>query len=247
MHLPQQTTLTVLAVLLISVPALAQPSLIDRVLKSQNSIVTIQAQKIDINPNAQASAALTDDGHLVVARQTQAAVLEQSGAGIVIDPAGYIVTNTHTILYAQFIFVTFNDGLRLPASIAVIAPDSDFTILKVDPPSPLKAISWADSDNIRLGSPVISIGNSPFLKETISGGTIKGIGQNQSGPGNMVDLIETDLNLYKGDSGGPILDGDGNFLGIVFAKNIRVEHSSWIIPSNKIRLQFLNYLNGGAR
>jgi S1-C subfamily serine protease len=227
------TSYLFIIVLFLAQPAWAQTSIIERVLKLEDSIVTIQAQKLIIDPDGQ-------NAH------RGAAVAENSGAGIIIDPSGYIVTNTHTILLAQFIFATLHNGTRLPAKIAAIAPNSDFAILKVDPPSPLKAIPWADSDQIKLGDAIISVGNSPLLKETISGGIVKGIGQSQSGSGS-VELIETDFNLYNGDSGGPILDRQGHFLGIIVAKNMRVEHSSWAIPSNKIRQQFLSYLTGVQR
>jgi len=181
----------------------AQSSIIDRVMKSQESIVAIHAQTIAMDPDAKTGAAITPDGQIMVGNHARAAVAEQSGAGIIIDPSGYIVTNTHTIAYSQFIFATLHNGTRLPAKIAVIAPNSDFTILKIESPSPLKPMPWADSDRVRLGDRIISVGNSPFLKETISGGIIKGMGQNPAT--GTVELIETDLNLYKGDSGGPIL------------------------------------------
>jgi S1-C subfamily serine protease len=213
-----------MALIFSSGSAVAQESLIERVEKSQDSIVGVQAGRVE-----------------------NGTPIEQSGAGIIIDPSGYIATNTHTILYAQFVLVTLSNGTRLPATIAAITPDSDVTFLKTDPPSPLKAIHWADSDAVRLGDAIITVGNSPLLKNTISGGTVKGIGQSQSGSGHLVDLIETDLNLYNGDSGGPILDRQGNFLGIITAKNLRVERSSWAIPSNKIREAFLSYLNGARK
>ncbi|GEM_PF-3256439 len=206
-------------------PASAQSSLIERIQKTENTIVTIEAQKLDLG---------------------------QTGAGVIIDPArymvttnpvAYVVTNTHTILYAQFIFVTLQDGTRLPASIASIAPDSDFTILKINSPSPLKAIPWADSQNVQWDDKIIAIGNSALWKETISEGKIKSIGRSQSEAGQMIEVLETDLNLDNGDSGGPILDRNGNFLGIVVAKNTRMDRSSYVIPSNKIREHFLKYLS----
>jgi S1-C subfamily serine protease len=227
--------------MLFTCPSYAQTSLIERVQKSEDSIVTIQAQRLNLDPHIPSGTALSPDGQMVIGTQQHAAVAEQSGAGIIIDPSGYIVTNTHTILYAQFIFATLHNGTRLPARIAAIAPNSDFSILKIDPPSVLRAMPWADSDQVRLGDQVISVGNSPLLKETISGGTIKGIGQSQSGSGGVA-LIETDLNLYNGDSGGPILDQNGRFLGIVVAKNMKVQHSSFVIPSNIIRREFLTNL-----
>jgi serine protease Do len=210
-------------------PALAQPSLIEQIQEKTQSIVAIQAQKPD--PNAG-----TDN---------KAQVLEKTGAGIIIDPSGYIVTNTHTILYAEFIFATLHNGMRLPATIASIAPDSDFTILKVDPGFPLKPLPWSDAGAVSLGADIISIGNSPLWKQTICAGKITGIAKKISQ--EAVALIEMDLDLDRGDSGGPILDRQGNFLGIIIAKNTRAERSSYALPSAEIREYFLKYLNESHR
>lgn len=200
--------------------ASAQSSLIDRVQKAENSIVTIEAQKAGSG---------------------------QSGAGVIIAPDGYIVTNTHTILDAQFIVVTLHDGTQLPASIASIAADSDFTILKINPPSTLQSLPWADSQAVQLDDEIIAIGNSTLWKETISGGKINSIGRPRSGAGQTIELLGMDLNLDHGDSGGPILDRNGNFLGIVVAKNTRMDRASFAIPSNKIREHFLKYINENQR
>ena len=212
--------------------ASAQNSLIDRMQKAKNSIVTIEAQKMD------------SDKTLTSNKMT---MLERSGAGVIIHPTGYIVTNTHTILNAQFIFVTLHDGTRLSASIASIAPDSDFTILKISPPSALQALPWADSQTAHLDDEVISIGNSTLWKETISGGRINSIGHPQSGKSQTVELLGMDLNLDHGDSGGPILDHNGSFLGIVVAKNTHMDRTSYAIPSNKIREHFLNHIKENDR
>ena len=168
-------------------------------------------------------------------------VLEKTGAGIIIDPTGYIVTNTHTILYAEFIFATLHNGTRLPATISSIAPNSDFTILKINAPFALKPLPWSNAQDVTLGTDIISIGNSPLWKQTICAGKVTGIAKKLSE--DTVALIEMDLDLDRGDSGGPILDRQGNFLGIIIAKNTRVGRSSFAIPSTEIRKYFLNYLN----
>ena len=211
---------------------LAQPSLIEQIQEEAQSIVTIQAQK-------------PDPAQRLNVEDNKTQVLEKTGAGIIIDPSGYIVTNTHTILYAEFIFATLQNGVRLPATIASIAPDSDFTILKVDPPSPLKPLPWSDARDVRLGADIISIGNSPLWKQTICAGKITGIAKKISQ--EAVALIEMDLDLDRGDSGGPILDRQGNFLGIIIAKNTRAERSSYALPSAEIREYFLKYLNESHR
>jgi S1-C subfamily serine protease len=209
----------------------AQPSLIELIEQKKRSIVTIQAQTI--NTEVQNSLRGVND----------IPVLEKIGAGIIIDPAGYIVTNTHTILYAQFIFVTLHDGTLLPAVIASIAPGTDFTILKVEPSAPLRPLTWSDASTISLGSEVISIGNSALWDQTICAGRVTGIANKLSE--KTVALIEMDLDLDRGDSGGPILDRQGNFLGIIIAKNTRTSRSSYAIPSSDIRNYFMNYLKQG--
>lgn len=216
-----------------AVLALAQPSLIELIEQKKNAIVTVQAQMVE--PNSK-----TPDG-----TAAGVAVLEKTGAGIIIDPAGYIATNTHTILYAQFIFVTLQDGTRLAATIAAIAPGTDFTLLKIEPTSPLKTLAWAEESTISLGTEVISIGNSALWKKTICGGKITGVANKISQ--DTVALIEMDLELDRGDSGGPVLDRQGNFLGIIIAKNNRTPRSSYAIPSTEIRNFYLNYLNESRR
>lgn len=211
--------------------ASAQPSLIELIEQKKRSIVTVQAQRLSPEvPNSKRGT-------------TDIPVLERTGAGIIINPAGYIVTNTHTILYAEFIFVTLHDGTRLPAVIASIAPGTDFTILKIEPSAPLKPLTWSDARTISLGTEVISIGNSALWKQTICAGRVTGIANKLSE--DTVALIEMDLDLDRGDSGGPVLDRQGNFLGIIIAKNTRASRSSYAIPSADIQNYFMNYLNQG--
>lgn len=215
-----------LAALEVGIPcAQADPSLIEHILDETSSIVTIQAQKIIANP-------LTHPAAIQVQ--------EQSGAGVIIDPSGYIATNTHIILYADRIFVTLSNGSRLPAAIAAIAPATDFSILKIDAPVALEALPWADPKLLALGTKIISIGNTSLWKETICAGTITGIANNLST--GSVGLIEMDLALDRGDSGGPVLDQQGRFLGIIVAKHMKVERSSYALPAWDIRNFFLNYL-----
>lgn len=203
----------------------ADQSLIEHILAETPSIVTVQAQKATTVSQSQPSTIQ---------------IQEQSGAGVVIDPSGYIVTNTHITLYADHIFVTLSDGSRLPATVAAIAPATDFSILKIDAPFSLETIPWADPALLALGTEIISVGNTALWKETICAGTITGIANNLS-TGN-VGLIEMDLALDRGDSGGPVLDRHGRFLGIIVAKNMKVERSSYALPAWDIRSFFLNYL-----
>ena len=160
-------------------------------------------------------------------------------AGLVIDPSGIIVTNTHTIVDAPFIFVVLRDGTKLPAQVLFASGEYDFSFLRIYPPHPLDNVRWADSSLINAGDPVIAVGNSDYDNQSIMSGHIKSILQNLSSASN--DFLELDLDLYHGDSGGPILDEQGRLLGMIMAKRESQPNSSIAIASNKIHLQYLQY------
>lgn len=204
----------------------AELTLIEQIQQNTQSIVTVQSQKIPARSSLQGN---------------NIQVLEQSGAGIILDQNGYLVTNTHIILNADHIFVTLHNGARLTATIAAIAPQSDFTILKINVPMPLRPMPWSDSAQISLNDEIISVGNSAIWKQTICAGRITGLADNLTT--GQIGLIEMDLDLDRGDSGGPILDRHGKFLGIIIAKNTRTRRSSYALPAWEIRAFYQKYLN----
>ena len=73
------------------------------------------------------------------------ATFYRTAAGLVIDPSGIIVANTHTIVDAPFIFVVLRDGTKLPAQVLFASGEYDFSFLKIHPPHPLQSVQWADS------------------------------------------------------------------------------------------------------
>ena len=164
---------------------------------------------------------------------------ERKGAGIIMDPSGLIVTNTHTILNAPHILVILRDGTELQAQVAFVAPDYDFSFLKVAAPRPLKAIRWADSSKARLGQEILGVGSSDYDNQSILAGRIKSLVQSRST--GMNEMLEVDLNMSKGDSGGPILDRQGRLLGLVMAKQKSQERSTFAIASNKILEAYMNH------
>jgi S1-C subfamily serine protease len=164
---------------------------------------------------------------------------ERKGTGVVIDPSGVIVTNTHTIINAPHIFVIFKDGTKYEASVVFASSGYDFSLLKINAPSLLKSIAWADSSQIRLGQKIAVIGNSELDEETLLSGEISSIVRNRTTGEN--ELIQMNLNLYKGDSGGPVFDEQRRLLGIVMAKEKSKERSSIAIASNTLRKQYVQY------
>jgi len=201
----------------------ADTTLIDRIQQTEESIVNVRTE-------------LTRVMHTT---PPQTATFYRTAAGIVIDPSGIIVTNTHTIIDAPFIFVVLRDGTKLPAQVLYASGEFDFSFLKIHPPYPLHSVKWADSSLISLGEPIIAIGNSDFDNQSMMGGHVRSILQSLSTSTN--DFLELDLDLNHGDSGGPILDERGRLLGMIMAKRESQQDSSIAIASNKIHQQYLQY------
>ena len=225
---------------------LADNSLIDTVLQAEDSIVTVKSLRTEIMPSAHASAAVDPSlSRIVVARTMKTGQLEKTGAGVIISSDGLIVTNLHTILGAQKIAVILHDQTILRAKILHTMPEHDLALLKITTPSPLKPIEFVDSNTVQLGDEVINIGHSVLLRDTISGGVITGLGT--SSPDDhpelkTVELIRVNINLYKGDSGGPLLDKQGRLIGMIEAKQISKDKTTFAIPSNKIKKLYLDFI-----
>ena len=161
---------------------------------------------------------------------------ERNGTGIIMDPSGIIVTNTHIVINAPKILVGLSDGKVYEATV-LYASEADFSFLKIDTSYPLQAIPWADSSQAQLGQKIIALGNSDNNHQSILGGQITSLIESMST--NNIELLELDINLYQGDSGGPILDEDGRLLGLIMAKRKTEERKSYAIASNKIRQEYL--------
>jgi S1-C subfamily serine protease len=224
----------------------AQPSILDQMLKTQDSVVTVTAENTNVFKSRPKIAGINPQTKkLVVLQEMPVATYERGGAGVVIHPSGVIVTNAHIIHKANQIKIVFPDGTKVRAELISFAHDLDFSLLKIDPPFPLQAVVLADSDQIHLGDEVMTIGNSAFLKQTISGGKIIGLGThegNKNDTARQTDLIQTTINLYQGDSGGPLLDRQGHLIGLMAAKETAADHSSFAIPSNIIARSLAEYL-----
>lgn len=203
--------------------AWADTDLIDRIQQTEKSIVTVRTELTRVMPTT----------------PPQMATYYRTAAGIVIDPSGIIVTNTHTIVDAPFIFVVLRDGTKLPAQVLFASGQYDFSFLRIYPPYHLQSVPWADSSLVSIGEGIIAVGNSDYDDQSIMSGHIKSILQNLSTSTN--DFLELDLDLHHGDSGGPILDENGRLLGMVMAKRESQPNSSIAIASNKIHQQYLQY------
>ena len=135
------------------------------------------------------------------------------GSGFVIDSSGIVVTNNHVIAEADEITVIFNDGSRLKAELIGKDQKTDIALLRVKPDKPLKAVSFGDSEKLRLGEWVVAIGNPFSLGGTVTAGIVSARNRDiQSGPYD--NYIQTDAAINRGNSGGPLFNLDGEVVGV---------------------------------
>ena len=135
------------------------------------------------------------------------------GSGFIIDPSGVVVTNNHVISEADEITVILNDGARLKAEIIGRDQKTDIALLRVKPDKPLKAVTFGDSDKLRLGEWVVAIGNPFSLGGSVTAGIVSARNRDiNSGPYD--NYIQTDAAINRGNSGGPLFNLDGEVVGI---------------------------------
>jgi len=140
-----------------------------------------------------------------------------SGSGSIIDAKGHILTNHHVVANAQTLEVTLADESKWPAKLIGSDPDSDLAVIKIDAPKEkLKVILMGDSKNLKIGQKVLAIGNPFGLERTLTTGIISSLGRTiRSDSGTLMeDIIQTDAAINPGNSGGPLLNSEGEIIGI---------------------------------
>jgi S1-C subfamily serine protease len=139
------------------------------------------------------------------------------GSGFVVDTQGHIVTNNHVVADTSELLVTLHDGTILPATIVGVDPDSDLAVIKVDaPPESLRPITWGNSDDVRVGQRAVAIGNPFGFENTLTSGIISGL--SRSLPAitgyRIPEIVQTDAAINPGNSGGPLLNSQGEVIGV---------------------------------
>ena len=135
------------------------------------------------------------------------------GSGVIVDPTGYILTNYHVVAGADKLTVRLSGGKELKGSVQGTDPKTDLAVVHVEAKD-LAVATLGDSDKIQVGEWAIAIG-SPFgLEETVTVGVISAKGRSGLGTGTYEDFIQTDASINPGNSGGPLVDIDGQVIGI---------------------------------
>ncbi|HEY7196398.1 MAG TPA: trypsin-like peptidase domain-containing protein [Gaiellaceae bacterium] len=139
------------------------------------------------------------------------------GSGFVMDKLGHIITNYHVVQGANDVFVNFSGNDRMKAKIVGTDPSTDVAVLKIDASTrALTPLPLGNSDAVRVGDPVVAIGNPFGLDRTVTAGIVSALQrQIQSPNGFPIDkVVQTDAAINKGNSGGPLLDSKGRVIGI---------------------------------
>ncbi len=134
------------------------------------------------------------------------------GSGVIISSDGYILTNNHVVDDADEITVRLSDKRELKGKVVGRDPKTDLALVKVDSGKPLPAVKLGNSDKARVGDWVVAVGNPFGLDHTVTAGIISAKGRALEGPYD--DFIQTDASINPGNSGGPLLNLQGEVIGI---------------------------------
>ncbi|MET0461324.1 MAG: trypsin-like peptidase domain-containing protein, partial [Ilumatobacteraceae bacterium] len=142
---------------------------------------------------------------------------QAAGTGFVLSADGYLVTNDHVVDGATDISAQFSDGTSADATVVAADPTSDLAVLKVDRTG-LTALPLGDSDGLHIGDQVVAIGNALDLSggPTVTTGIVSATGRSLTEPNgeHLTNLLQTDTAINPGNSGGPLLDMQGEVIGI---------------------------------
>ncbi|OCG01437.1 Do family serine endopeptidase [Gilliamella sp. wkB112] len=161
------------------------------------------------------------------------------GSGVIIDAdKGYVVTNNHVIDNADKITVVLNDGHEYKAKLIGKDPQSDIALLKIDDAKKLIAIKLADSDKLRVGDYAVAIGNPFGIGQTVTSGIISALARSGLTMNGFENFIQTDASINQGNSGGALINLNGELVGIntaIIAPSGGNVGIGFAIPSNMVK------------
>jgi len=157
------------------------------------------------------------------------------GTGIIIDERGYIITNFHVVDGVTKLEVTLADNTSCVGQLISTDPKNDLAIVKVDVPRKLPVITIGTSSDLMVGETVIALGNAFGYENTVTRGIVSALHRNVqiSDTQSYEDLIQTDASINPGNSGGPLLNIDGEMIGINVAVRAGAQGIGFTIPIDK--------------
>ncbi len=212
------------------------------------AVVQVFASGLSIERSVQASG---QEG--VVSQQSA------SGSGVIVDPSGYIITNAHVVAGATRVEISLAErvpaagesilmgrGPLLAADVVGIDTESDLAILKIDGPD-FPYVPFGDSDQLEQGQLVFAFGSPLGLQNSVSMGVVSSVARQLEPEGSMI-YVQTDAAVNPGNSGGPLVNTDGELVGIntlIFSRSGGSDGLSFAAPSNIVENVFLQIRDEG--
>ena len=200
---------------------------------TKDSIVNIHGQKI-LGP--------AEDGalHGEIPRKVNG-----MGTGVIIDQRGYIITNYHVVEGVQKIEVTLPDGADYVAQLISSDPVADLAVIKINAPTKLAVIAIGTSSDLMVGESVIAVGNAYGYENTVTTGIVSQLHRavQVSDSQGYDDLIQVSAAINPGNSGGPLLNIDGQMIGINVAVRAGAQDIGFAIPVDKVMSVAAKLLN----
>jgi serine protease Do len=162
------------------------------------------------------------------------------GSGFIVTSDGYLLTNNHVVADADKVTVTLVDGRKFTAKIVGTDPRSDVAVIKIDAKN-LPVLPLGDSDKLQVGEWVIAVGNPFGLSHTITAGIVSAKGRSSVGISDYENFIQTDAAINPGNSGGPLVNLDGQAVGMntaIFSRSGGYMGIGFAIPINMIKVIF---------
>ena len=167
------------------------------------------------------------------------------GTGVIIDERGYIVTNHHVVDGVDSLRVTTKDGSAYTAQVVSFDRKHDLAIIKVTPTRPLPVMPLGTSSDLMLGETVIAVGNAYGYEHTMTVGIISALSRDVevTEKQSYRNLIQTDASINPGNSGGPLINLDGEVIGINVAIRAGAQRIGFAIPIDDARIVIAQLLN----
>ena len=183
-----------------------------------------------VNIQGQKSISEAADGSPTAPRQVNG-----MGTGIVVDPRGYIMTNHHVVDGVRRINVTLSGGQTYVATIIARDKQTDLAIIRIRTPKQLPTVRIGTSQDLMAGETVIAVGNAFGYEHTVTTGIISALHRNVqvNDTQQYLDLIQTDASINPGNSGGPLLNIDGEMIGVNVAVRAGAQGIGFAIPADK--------------
>ncbi|MEW6355195.1 MAG: trypsin-like peptidase domain-containing protein [Planctomycetota bacterium] len=170
------------------------------------------------------------------------------GSGVIIDKSGYILTNDHVVSKASGLKITLSDKSQYEGTLVSSDPANDLAVIKIESKKPLHEINLGKGDDLMLGETVIALGNPIGLENSVTTGVISALNRELTLRGDEGEitykgLIQTDAAINPGNSGGPLINLDGELIGINTAIVDAAQGIGFAIPVSQVRKILNDLLN----